>query len=70
LGGKTSQNLNNLSIGDLIKLRGPFRKLTYFGDGAFKILTKFKPLFYHEKVYKKIGMIAWRISNNSFLSSK
>ncbi len=53
-----SQYLNSLLLGDSIKVRGPFGKLTYFGDGAVKILTKFKPLTYHEKVYKKIGMIA------------
>lgn len=53
-----SQCLNSLMIGDSIKVRGPFGKLTYFGDGSVRILTKFKPLTYHEKVYKKIGMIA------------
>ncbi len=53
-----SQYLNNLNIGDNIKVRGPYGKLTYFGDGAFKILTKFRPLTYKEKVYKKVGMIA------------
>ena len=53
-----SQYLNDLPIGANIKVRGPFGKLTYYGDGAFKILTKFKPLTYQEKIYKKVGMIA------------
>jgi len=53
-----SQYLNDLNIGESIKVRGPFGKLTYFGDGSFKILTKFKPLTYREKFYNKIGMIA------------
>lgn len=58
LGGKMSQYLNDLQIGESIKIRAPFGKLTYLGDGSFKILTKLKPLTYKEKVYKKIGMIA------------
>jgi cytochrome-b5 reductase len=58
LGGKMSQYLNELPIGDSIKVRGPFGKLTYLGDGLFKILTKFKPITYREKIYKKVGMIA------------
>jgi len=58
LGGKMSQYLNDLAIGESIKVRGPFGKLNYRGDGAFKILTKFKPPTYTEKAYKKVGMIA------------
>jgi cytochrome-b5 reductase len=37
-GGKMSQYLNDLEIGESIKVRGPYGKLTYLGDGNFKIL--------------------------------
>jgi NAD(P)H-flavin reductase len=57
-GGKMSQYLNDLPIGANIKVRGPFGKLSYFGDGNVKILKKFKPLTFHEKKYSKIAMIA------------
>ena len=53
-----SQYINSLEIGSFLKMRGPFGKLNYFGDGNFKILKKFKPLTYIEKGFKKIGMIA------------
>lgn len=58
LGGKMSQYLNDLNMDSHISVRGPFGKLTYMGDGYFKILTKIKPPTYKEKVYKKIGMLA------------
>lgn len=57
-GGKMSQYLHNYEMDKTIKVRGPFGKLTYFGDGNFKILKKFKPLTYLEKKYKQVGMIA------------
>lgn len=57
-GGKMSQYLNDLGLGTSIKVRGPFGKLSYFGDGNFKILKKFKPMSFVEKKYTKIGMIA------------
>jgi len=58
-GGKMTQYLNDLELtNSAIKVRGPFGKLTYLGDGYFKILKKFKPLTFLEKTYKKIGMIA------------
>ncbi len=50
--------LNNLDLGQSITVRGPFGKLTYLGDGNFKILKKFKPLTFLEKRYSKVGMIA------------
>lgn len=53
-----SQYLNDLQLEEKIQVRGPFGKLTYLGDGFFKILTKFKPLTFREKTYKKVGMIA------------
>lgn len=58
LGGMMSQYLNDLKLEEFIKVRGPFGKLTYLGDGNFKILTKYKPLTYKEKCYKKVGMLA------------
>jgi hypothetical protein len=33
-----TQYLNDLPIGSNIKVRGPFGKLTYLGNGNFKIL--------------------------------
>jgi NAD(P)H-flavin reductase len=33
-----SQYLNDLEIGESIKVRGPFGKITYLGNGDFKIL--------------------------------
>jgi cytochrome-b5 reductase len=57
-GGKMTNYLNNLDLGQSITVRGPFGKLTYLGDGNFKILKKFKPLTFLEKRYSKVGMIA------------
>ncbi len=57
-GGKMSQYLNGLELSQSIKVRGPFGKLSYFGDGNFKILKKFKPLTFSENKYNKVGMIA------------
>jgi cytochrome-b5 reductase len=56
-GGKMSQYLNDIPIGSNINVRGPFGKLSYFGDGNVKILKKFKPLTYLEKKFSKICMI-------------
>lgn len=53
-----SQYVNDLDLGQSIKVRGPFGKLSYFGDGNFRILKKFRPLTYLEKKYTKVGMIA------------
>lgn len=58
MGGKMSQYLNDIKLEENIKVRGPFGKLTYLGDGNFKILTKYKPLTYREKKYKKVGLLA------------
>jgi NAD(P)H-flavin reductase len=52
-----SQYLNDLPIGSNLNVRGPFGKLSYFGDGNVKILKKFKPLTYLEKKFSKIVMI-------------
>ncbi len=57
-GGKMTNYLQELQLGQHINIRGPFGKLSYFGDGNFKILKKFKPLTFLEKKYTKVGMIA------------
>lgn len=57
-GGKMSQFLHGLGLEKSIKVRGPYGKLSYLGDGNFKILKKFKPLTFQEQKFTKIGMIA------------
>lgn len=56
-GGKLSQYLNNMKIGDYIDVRGPSGRLKYLGKGQFslKLLRKDPPRIV--KV-KKVGMIA------------
>jgi len=54
-GGKMSQHLNNLKIGDGILAKGPKGHLDYRGRGAFTIKKKDEVVLH--KV-KKIGMIA------------
>lgn len=56
-GGKMSQHLNNLKIGDTILMRGPKGHLEYFSEGKFTIkkLGQKEATAYHKK---KIGMIA------------
>lgn len=56
-GGKMSQYLNNMKIGDYIDVRGPSGRLKYLGKGQFslKVLRKDPPKIV--KV-KKVGMIA------------
>ncbi|UYV80291.1 CYB5R3 [Cordylochernes scorpioides] len=56
-GGKMSQHLESMKIGDSILVRGPSGKLVYDGRGTFKItLDKKKPPTVAH--YKKVGMIA------------
>lgn len=50
-GGKMSQHLNNMSIGDSIDVAGPFGIVEYKGNGTFAIRRKMKQV-------KFIGMIA------------
>jgi len=57
-GGLLSQYLYKLNIGDIVKIRGPFGKIVYLGDGTFEILKTFKPLTYVKKTYKTIAMLA------------
>mmetsp|Transcript_26768 Transcript_26768/g.20052 ORF Transcript_26768/g.20052 Transcript_26768/m.20052 type:complete len:309 (+) Transcript_26768:10-936(+) len=56
-GGKMSQHLNDLKIGDTILMRGPKGHLEYFGEGKFTIkkLGQKEATAYHKK---RIGMIA------------
>lgn len=56
-GGKMSQHLNNMNVGDFIDVRGPSGRLKYLGKGQFsmKLLRKDPPKIV--KV-KNVGMIA------------
>lgn len=56
-GGKMSQYLDSLKIGDSIDVRGPSGRLMYLGNGNFsiKVLRKDPPT--HVTV-KKVAMIA------------
>ncbi|GFT52584.1 NADH-cytochrome b5 reductase 3 [Nephila pilipes] len=56
-GGKMSQYLNDMKIGDFIDVRGPSGKLTYLGRGKFsvKLDQKSPPQVFQ---VKEIGMIA------------
>uniref|UniRef100_A0A1B6E148 NADH-cytochrome b5 reductase n=2 Tax=Clastoptera arizonana TaxID=38151 RepID=A0A1B6E148_9HEMI len=56
-GGKMSQHLNSLNIGDLIDVRGPSGRLQYLGKGKFsmKLLRKDPPKIVG---VKNVGMIA------------
>lgn len=54
-GGKMSQHLNNLKIGDRLLMKGPKGHLTYHTKGKFTIKRKNQPFEYSKR---KIGMIA------------
>lgn len=51
-GGKVSQYLNTLNVGDIIDICGPVGLLTYHGSGVFSYGTKMYP------PKKRVGMIA------------
>lgn len=55
-GGKMSQYVNELKIGDTIAFRGPTGKLQYLGDGQFQIKRPNKPI--NNIKAKYINMIA------------
>lgn len=55
-GGKMSQHLNNLKIGDTIMMKGPKGHLDYKGRGVFSIARRRDNIVEYRK--KKIGMIA------------
>ncbi|XP_078297442.1 NADH-cytochrome b5 reductase 1 [Panthera onca] len=56
-GGKMSQYLNSLKIGDVVEFRGPSGLLTYTGKGNFSIQPN-KKSPPEPQVAKKLGMIA------------
>lgn len=55
-GGKMSQHLDSLAIGDAMEMRGPKGHMTYWGRGAFKVKPLGKPV--SERRAKNFGMIA------------
>jgi cytochrome-b5 reductase len=56
-GGKMSQHLDSLEIGDYMDFKGPSGLLTYSGNGTFNI-RKDKKSPPETRVVKKVGMIA------------
>ncbi|RHY55509.1 hypothetical protein DYB30_006015 [Aphanomyces astaci] len=57
-GGKMSQHLDALPIGDTIEVSGPKGKLTYKGLGVFEIKHRVNDTNVDVRKAKKIGMIA------------
>jgi cytochrome-b5 reductase len=55
-GGKMSQHLDTLKIGDTIEMKGPKGHLTYLGKGNFTVKLMRKPL--ETRKAKHFGMIA------------
>lgn len=55
-GGKMSQYLEQMKLGDTMLMQGPKGKLTYKGHGVFEIVPKPKVL--EVRKAKKVGMIA------------
>ena len=55
-GGKMSQHLDSLSIGDSIEMKGPKGHLTYLGQGNFTVKLMRKPL--QSRTAKHFGLIA------------
>lgn len=55
-GGKMSQHVDSLKIGDTLEMKGPKGHLTYFGKGNFSVKPLGKPLT--QRKAQKIGMIA------------
>lgn len=57
-GGKMSQHLNNMAIGETIDVRGPKGKLTYHGRGRFEIKERPNDAAGVQHRAKNVGMIA------------
>jgi len=57
-GGLLTQYLNKLNVGQTVKIRGPFGKASYFGDGRFEIIKSFKPFILAKNTFKTIVMLA------------
>jgi len=56
LGGKMSQHLDSLSIGDTISMKGPKGHLEYFGQGKFSVKLMRKPL--QQRKANNFGLVA------------
>lgn len=56
-GGKMSQHVDNMEIGDVIPVSGPVGRLTYHGRGSFTMVNK-KTKEKRKARYQKLGMIA------------
>ena len=61
-GGKMSQHLENMNIGDTIDVRGPSGLLVYKGQGEFAIKPDKKSIAKSVKV-AKVSMIAGKITH-------
>jgi len=58
-GGKMSQHLESLAIGDTMTMKGPVGRYIYKGLGEFHIKKDFNaPTFDNHKTYKHVGMLA------------
>lgn len=55
-GGKLSQHLDSLEIGETIEMKGPKGHLTYTGNGAFSVKQMRKPI--QNRKAKHFGLIA------------
>merc|ERR1712071_244363 len=55
-GGKMSQHLDSLQIGDTLDMKGPKGHLEYLGKGKFTVKAMRKPL--QERSARHFGMIA------------
>jgi len=56
LGGKLSQHLDSLNIGDTIEMKGPIGHLNYLGQGKFTVKKMRKPI--QTRKAKHFGLIA------------
>lgn len=68
-GGKMSQHLDSLKIGDTIDVRGPSGRLNYLGNGKFSIkkLRKDPPQIIN---VKKLSMIAGKYFQMKYFQTK
>lgn len=56
-GGKMTQHVDNMEIGDIIPVSGPIGRMTYRGNGSFTMVNK-KTKEKRTSSYRKVGMIA------------
>lgn len=57
-GGKMSQYLETLKIGDTIDVRGPAGHITYIGNGVFEFADKMKKTPPRRRKVTKVAMLA------------